>query len=106
MVVLESEPTRARDIARKNIARYLLQTNYRNSLIRTGFTEADFGNDSTPPTDRLVDAIVAWGDEDAIVARVREHESAGADHVALQVLTATPREMPHAEWQRLADALL
>jgi hypothetical protein len=54
----------------------------------------------------LVDAIVAWGDEDAIVARVREHESAGADHVALQVLTATPREMPHAEWQRLADALL
>ena len=106
MVVLESDPSRARDIARKNIARYLLQTNYRNSLLRTGFTEDDFGNDSTPPTDRLVDAIVAWGDDDAIVARVREHEAAGADHVALQVLTATPREMPHAEWQRLADALL
>jgi probable F420-dependent oxidoreductase len=106
MVVLETDPTVARDVARKNIARYLQQPNYLNSLRRVGFTDTDFGNDSTPPSDRVVDAIVAWGNEDAIVQRIRQHEAAGADHVAIQVLTATPREMPHAQWQRLADALL
>jgi len=67
----------------------------------------DTNADSARETARrnLVDAIVAWGDEDAIVRRVREHEAAGADHVAIQVLTSTPRTMPHPEWRRLADAL-
>ena len=81
------------------------QVNYLNSLRSVGFGDDDFGSESTPASDRIVDAIVAWGDEDAIVKRIREHEAAGADHVAIQVLTPTPRTMPHAEWRRLADAL-
>jgi probable F420-dependent oxidoreductase len=105
MVVLETDATKARETARRNIARYLQQVNYLNSLRSVGFGDDDFGSDSTPASDRIVDAIVAWGDEDAIVRRIREHEAAGADHVAIQVLTPTPRTMPHAEWRRLADAL-
>ena len=57
------------------------------------------------PSDRLVDGIVAWGDVDAAVARVREHHDAGADHVAVQVLRGD-RELPLAEWRELAPALL
>ncbi len=105
MVVLETDPAKARETARRNIARYLQQVNYLNSLRSVGFGDDDFGSESTPASDRIVDAIVAWGDEDAIVKRIREHEAAGADHVAIQVLTSTPRTMPHAEWRRLANAL-
>jgi len=49
---------------------------------------------------------VAWGDVDAIRARVRAHHDAGADHVCVQVLTADPRALPMAEWRTLAPALL
>lgn len=105
MVVLDSNADTARETARKNLSRYLQQPNYLNGLRSFGFTDADFGSASSPASDRVVDAIVAWGDEDAILRRIREHESAGADHVAIQVLTSTPRTMPHAEWHRLADAL-
>ncbi|MFM7094235.1 MAG: LLM class flavin-dependent oxidoreductase, partial [Actinomycetota bacterium] len=105
MVVLDSDPTSARETARRNLSRYLQQPNYLNGLRAFGFTDDDFGSASSPASDRVVDAIVAWGDEDAIVRRIREHEAAGADHVAIQVLTSTPRTMPHPEWRRLADAL-
>ena len=75
--------------------------NYANNLLRSGFTQDDLDSVS----DRLFDAIIAWGDEDAIVRRVDEHKQAGADHVCVQVLTADPREFPREQWRRLAAAL-
>ena len=53
----------------------------------------------------LVDGIVAWGDEDAVLARVRAHLDAGADHVAVQVLTEGRRDIPLEGWRQLAPAL-
>jgi probable F420-dependent oxidoreductase len=80
---------------------YLALPNYANNLLRSGFTQDDLDSVS----DRLFDAIIAWGDEDAIVQRVDEHKQAGADHVCVQALTADPREFPRQQWRRLAAAL-
>lgn len=102
MLVLDTDPTRARDLARSQMARYLEMPNYSNNLLRLGFTEEDISQMS----DRLVDAIVVWGDEDAIVARVKEHQDAGADHVCVQALVADPQDLPIDAWRRLADALI
>ena len=55
---------------------------------------------------QLVDAIIAWGDLNAIRNRIREHHAAGADHVCIQVLTADPHALPLREWRELASALL
>jgi probable F420-dependent oxidoreductase len=101
--VLETDPDTARAIARAHMAMYLGLPNYANNLRRLGFTDDDIANGGS---DRLVDAIVAWGDVDAIRARVRAHHDAGADHVCVQVLTADPRALPMAEWRTLAPALL
>jgi probable F420-dependent oxidoreductase len=84
-VVLETVPERAREIARGHLAGYLQLPNYVNSWRREGFADADFAGGGS---NRLVDALVAWGDADAIAARVREHLDAGADHVAVQPVTA------------------
>jgi hypothetical protein len=62
-------------------------------------------DDLAGPSDRLVDAIVAWGDEEAIASRVREHLDSGADHVALQVVCADPRTVPVEEWRTLAGVV-
>ncbi|MFZ0216069.1 MAG: LLM class F420-dependent oxidoreductase [Candidatus Dormiibacterota bacterium] len=102
-VVLETDPTRARAVARLHLGRYLTLTNYVNSFRHLGFGDADFEHDGS---DRLVDEIIAWGDLEAIAARVRAHLAAGATHVALQVLTETPDEFPVAAWERLAGELL
>ena len=80
-VVLETDPARAREVARKHLAGYLQLPNYLNSWREEGFEDADFADGGS---DRLVDALVAWGDVDAVAARVREHLDAGADHVAVQ----------------------
>jgi probable F420-dependent oxidoreductase len=103
MVVLESDPSVARAIGRAAISFYLRAPGYLANLRRLGFTDDDWA-DWKAPSDRLVDAIVAWGDVDAAVARVREHHDAGADHVAVQVLRGD-RDLPLAEWRALAPAL-
>jgi probable F420-dependent oxidoreductase len=101
--VLQADPARAREIARAHMALYLELPNYVNNLMRAGrFTEEDFRDGGS---DRLVDAVVAWGDEDAISARVQAHRDAGADHVSVQLLSGRRGELPLAEWRRLADAL-
>ncbi len=82
-VVLETDPARARTIARDKLAMYLALSNYTNNWLRLGYTEDDLADGGS---DRLVDGLVAWGDEDAIRTRVHEHLDAGADQVALQVL--------------------
>lgn len=104
MVVLESDPASARAIGRKAVAFYLRAPGYLANLRRMGFTDDDWA-DYKAASDRLVDAIVAWGGIDAAVSRVREHHDAGADHVCVQVLRAD-RELPVAEWGELASALL
>jgi probable F420-dependent oxidoreductase len=101
-VVLESDPDRARELARGFLKPYLGLPNYTNNWLRHGFTEDDLRDGGT---DRLVDALIAWGDEDAIHARVREHLDAGADHVCLQVIHGGDRP-PLQEWRRLAGVLV
>jgi probable F420-dependent oxidoreductase len=98
MVVLDTDPTRAREMARKGMAIYLRAPNYLNNLARLGFSESDWSDGGN---DRLVDAVVAWGDLGAVAARVKAHRDAGADHVCLQVLRGDT-ELPLAEWRQLA----
>ena len=102
-VVLETDPDKARAIGRKFMSVYLGLPNYTNNLLRHGFDESDLLDGGS---DRLVDAVAAWGDEAAIAARVAEHRAAGADHVALQVLHDHPGTPPLDEWRRIAAALL
>lgn len=102
-VVIERDAATARAIGRAHMAIYLGLPNYVNNLKRLGFTDDDVANGGS---DRLVDAIVAWGDIDAIRARVKAHHDAGADHVCIQVLSADPRELPLPQWRELAPALL
>jgi probable F420-dependent oxidoreductase len=102
-VVLEKDPTTARTIGRAHMAIYLGLPNYVNNLKRLGFTDDDVANGGS---DRLVDAIVAWGDVEAVRKRVKQHHDAGADHVCLQVLDADPRTAPVPQWKELASALL
>jgi probable F420-dependent oxidoreductase len=102
MVVLETDPSQARRIARAGMKIYLGLPNYFNNLKRIGYDEADFADGGS---DRLVDAIVAWGTEDQIAARVAEHHAAGANHVCVQVLQ-DGHDMPEQQWRRLAAALL
>lgn len=101
-VVLETDPTRARDIARIHLSRYLQLPNYANNWKRFGFTDDDILDGGS---DRLVDALVVWGDEAAIATRVQEHRDAGADHVCIQVLDEDVLAFPLDEWRRLAPAL-
>lgn len=103
MVVLETDPVEARRIARAGMKVYLGLPNYFNNLRRIGFEESDWSDGGS---DRLVDAIVAWGTEEKIAARVAEHHAAGADHVCVQVLQADPRNSPVEQLRRLAPALL
>jgi probable F420-dependent oxidoreductase len=102
-VVLETRPDKARDIGRAFLGFYLTLPNYANNLLRLGFDENDFKDGGS---NRLIDAIIAWGDLDAIRNRIRAHQSAGADHVCIQVLTADPKALPLREWRELASALL
>ncbi|MBO0701452.1 MAG: LLM class F420-dependent oxidoreductase [Candidatus Dormibacteraeota bacterium] len=102
-VVLETDPTRARQTARANLARYLQLTNYLNSFRWLGFGDRDFEEGGS---DRLMDALVAWGDVETVAERLRAHVDAGASHVTIQVLTDTPGEFPVAEWRSLAQALI
>jgi probable F420-dependent oxidoreductase len=102
-VILDTDAGRARAMAREQLALYFQLPNYTNNLLRSGFSEADLTDGGS---DRVIDGIVAWGDADAIAARVREHHDAGADHVCVQVLTSSRAEAPHDEWRRLAPALI
>ncbi|MFJ6213297.1 LLM class F420-dependent oxidoreductase [Streptomyces sp. NPDC092296] len=102
-VVLESDPERARTLGRGIVTYYLELPNYTANLRRLGFGDDDFRDGGS---DRLVDALIAWGDDDRVRARVAEFHAAGADHVALQVVTGTEHaRLPRAQWRRLAALL-
>jgi hypothetical protein len=75
-----------------------------NNLRRLGFGDEDFADGGS---DRLVDSLVAWGDEDSIRERIDLHRAAGADHVCIQVLADTTTVgLPLAQWRQLAPALV
>ena len=99
-VVLVTDPTNAREIAREALPIYLRLPNYANNLKRQGFAEADLADGGS---DRLVDALVAWGDVGRILERIGEHWDAGANHVSVQVLGT--EGLPRREWRAIAEAL-
>ena len=100
-------PTNDRDdalrLARSHLSRYMRLPNYRNSWLRQGFSEEDLSGDGS---ERLAEGLVAWGSESDIRERVREHLSAGADQVCVQVVTDGPTDSLREWWRSLAPALL
>jgi probable F420-dependent oxidoreductase len=84
--ILETNPAQARALARQFLSRYLGLPNYVNNWRRLGFTDTDFAGGGS---DRLIDAVLVWGDEKAIRARIDEHWQAGADHVCVQAIGPT-----------------
>ena len=89
--VLTTDPEKARAVGRKSLEIYLNLANYLNSWKRLGFTDEDVAK---PGSDTLVDAVVAYGTPDEIAARLKEHITAGADHVPVQVLTGPDKLVP------------
>ena len=100
-VILTDSLDEAREIGTDWLRSYLALPNYANNLLRSGFSEEDLSQVS----DRLFNAIIAWGNEDAILRRVSEHRSAGANHVCIQVLLSDPTAYPREQWRRIAAAL-
>jgi probable F420-dependent oxidoreductase len=100
-VALATDPDTARTLGRGHLAHYLALPNYTNNLRRLGFGDDDL---SAGGSDRLIDALVAWGDENAIESRIRQHHEAGANHVCIQVLSEEGL-FPRKAWRALAPAL-
>jgi probable F420-dependent oxidoreductase len=84
--ILETNAAEARAIARRFLAFYFSLPNYVDNWRRLGFSDTDFAGGGS---DRLIDAVIAWGDEKAIRARLEEHWQAGADHVCVQAVGPT-----------------
>lgn len=102
-VVLDTDIDQARTVARGMLSMYLQLPNYTNNLLRLGFAESDLTDGGS---DRLLAALFALGDAGTVRARVDEYVAAGADHLALQVLSGDRRtDLPLAEWRTLAEAL-
>ncbi len=101
-VVLETDRTAALALAREYAAIYLPLPNYANNLRRFGFVDADFENGGS---DRLIEAVIPWGDAETIARRIHEHLDAGADHVCVQAV-AGYEGFPLAHYRELAPALL
>jgi len=99
MVMLETDAGKARAAAREALKVYLRLPNYQNNLKWLGYGDAEFEGGGS---DRLVDAIVAWGDEAAIARRVKAHHDAGADHVCIQPLRSDGQPRPDL---RILEAL-
>jgi probable F420-dependent oxidoreductase len=104
-VVLESDPAKAREIARGFVQHYARLPNYANNWRREGFSDAEIEGLS----DRLIDALIAWGDIETVSARLDEHFAAGADHVCVQVIGAGGMmpDIAHdrSVWKELAKLL-
>ncbi len=101
-VVLDTNSSSARDTARRHTQVYVTLPNYTNNLRNFGFGDDDFADRGS---DRLVDAIVAWGTVDTVASRVEAMRAAGANHVCIQVIRADD-EVPRDDWRELAPALV
>ena len=101
--VLSTDAAEARRVGRAFAKHYLALPNYANNLRRLGWADEDIANDGS---DKLIDAVVAWGDVDAIATRVRAHLDAGADHVCVQLRSDSSADPALADYTELAAALL
>jgi probable F420-dependent oxidoreductase len=101
-VVLDPNPESARTLAREYASIYLGLPNYTKNLLRFGFDESDIGGGGS---DRLIDAVIPHGTVDTLAGRIRDHLSAGADHVCMQVIAARD-DFPLDQYRALAAALL
>lgn len=101
-VLLETDAGRARELGREAISWYLTLPNYRDNLRWLGFADDDLIGGGS---DRLVDALVAWGDAARIRTRVREHLAVGADHVCIQPIGRTAGDLGLDQLRELAPAL-
>lgn len=101
--VLSTDAAAARRIGRGFARHYLALPNYANNLRRLGWSDEDIANEGS---DRLIDAVIAWGDVDAIAARVRAHLDAGADHVCVQLRAESSSDPALEGYRELAAALL
>jgi probable F420-dependent oxidoreductase len=101
--VLSTNAEDARRIGRAFARHYLALPNYANNLRRLGWSDDDIASDGS---DRLIDAVVACGDVDAIVGRVQAHLAAGADHVCVQLRAESSADPALAGFGELASALL
>ena len=102
-VVLETDPAKARAMARAAVSFYLTLPNYVNNWLRLGYSAEDVKG-----SDKLIDALFAWGEPKKIAEMVDAHIAAGADHVCLQVIREDMMEAkapPVDEWRKLAAAL-
>jgi probable F420-dependent oxidoreductase len=100
--VLESDADTARALARGALENYRSLPNYVNNWKRLGMTDEDVANAS----DRLIDALFACGGTEQIAARVKAHHDAGADHVCVQIVSATGLDGERDAWRKLAPVLL
>jgi len=98
--VLDPDPARARALARRFVTGYLTFPNYANNLRALGFGDDDLAGGAS---DRLIDAVVAWGDAGRVLERLRQHLEAGADHVCVQILS-TEDGFPLAGYRALSRA--
>jgi probable F420-dependent oxidoreductase len=103
LVLLERDASAARVAGRTALSWYLKQPNYANSLHWLGFGAEELDPQAS---DRLVDALVAWGDEETIAGRTRDHLDAGADHVCVQPIGRDGDELGLEQLRRLAPVLL
>jgi probable F420-dependent oxidoreductase len=102
LVVLDTDPNRARDTARGPLQFLSTLAGYSANFARMGFTDTDIASLS----DHLVDQLVAWGDTDALTARIQQHLHAGADHVLLHVVHQDNQPGPIKTARQLADKLV
>jgi probable F420-dependent oxidoreductase len=103
-IFLGDDADAARRAGRRALRMYLQLPNYTRQLARFGLDESDLAGDGS---DRFIDSAVVWGDDDRIRAGIDAHLEAGADHVAIQVLTEEggPSTLPREQWRRLAGLL-
>jgi probable F420-dependent oxidoreductase len=102
-VFMGADREQAHEAARRMARSYLAMPNYTNALTRFGLDKSDLTGEGT---DRFLDQAVIWGPDEDIRAGIDAHLTAGADHVAIQVLPADPTDhLPLPEWRRLAALL-
>jgi probable F420-dependent oxidoreductase len=102
-VLFETDPVKAREVARAHLATYLAGRYNVAKFRRLGYSEQDLSNGGS---DRFVDDFVFWGDLDTIVGKLHGHLDAGADHVGIQVIGIKPGQSAMPYWRLLAEALL
>lgn len=102
-VVFARNREAARATGDRYLRTYLNLENYRRNLARMGWPNDEL---APPGSDRIFDAVVAWGPDEEIARKVRLHHEAGADHVAIQVLTPTPERAPLDDLRRLAPLIV